>query len=52
MRIDPHEIGEAFTPEPFVTGLIRPVDIAVAPDGALLVADYIYGHVWRAVYEG
>jgi sugar lactone lactonase YvrE len=36
----------------FVTGLIRPVDVTVAPDGALVVADYIYGHVWRVAYGG
>ena len=31
----------------FITGLIRPADVVVAPDGALVVADFIYGHVWR-----
>ncbi len=36
----------------FVTGLIRPADVAIDPDGALLVADYIYGHVWRVRYVG
>lgn len=36
----------------FVTGLIRPVDVAVAPDGTLVVADYIYGHVWRVNATG
>lgn len=36
----------------FVTGLIRPADVVVAPDGALVVADYIYGHVWRVNYSG
>ena len=38
--------------EPFVTGLIRPIDVTVAPDGSLVVADFIYGHVWRVSYEG
>jgi glucose/arabinose dehydrogenase len=38
--------------EPFVTGLIRPIDIAIAPDGSLVVADFIYGHVWRVSYVG
>lgn len=52
VRIVPDEIGEGYTPEPFVTGLIRPIDVAIAPDGALLVADYVYGFVWRVVYEG
>jgi sugar lactone lactonase YvrE len=38
--------------EPFVTGLIRPADVVIAPDGSLMVTDFIYGHVWRVVYEG
>lgn len=36
----------------FITGLIRPIDVTVAPDGALIVADYIYGHLWRVRYTG
>lgn len=55
VRIDPNDwrLGrEDYTPEPFVTGLIRPVDVALAPNGALVVADFIYGHVWRIVYVG
>lgn len=36
----------------FVTGLIRPIDVTVAPDGALVVADYVYGHLWRVAYVG
>jgi hypothetical protein len=55
VRIDPHDpaLGEeSYTPEPFVTGLIRPVDVTVAPDGSLVVADFIYGHVWRVRYVG
>jgi glucose/arabinose dehydrogenase len=39
-----------YLPEPFVTGLIRPVDVVVAPDGSLVIADFIYGHVWRVQY--
>ncbi|MBZ0303069.1 MAG: PQQ-dependent sugar dehydrogenase, partial [Anaerolineae bacterium] len=46
------ESGEMPLGEPFMTGLIRPVDVAVAPDGSLVVADYIYGHVWRVRYAG
>lgn len=41
-----------YTPQPFVTGLLRPIDVVVAPDGALVVADYTYGHVWRVSYSG
>lgn len=49
VRIDPRAPAN---PEPFVTGLIRPVDVAAAPDGSLVVADFIYGHVWRVRYVG
>jgi glucose/arabinose dehydrogenase len=55
VRIDPRDsrMGrEDYTPEPFVTGLIRPVDVTLAPDGTLVVADSIYGHVWRVRYVG
>jgi sugar lactone lactonase YvrE len=38
--------------EPFVTGLIRPIDVTIDPTGALVVADFIYGHVWRVRYTG
>ncbi|MEO8612307.1 MAG: PQQ-dependent sugar dehydrogenase [Chloroflexota bacterium] len=55
VRIDPHDpnLGSAdYVPEAFMTGLIRPVDVVVAPDGSLVVADFIYGHVWRVSYTG
>jgi glucose/arabinose dehydrogenase len=55
VRIDPNDprLGdEDYTPEPFVTGLIRPIDVTVAPDGSLVVADFVYGHVWRVRYAG
>jgi glucose/arabinose dehydrogenase len=55
VRLDPKDwrLGrEDYTPEPFITGLIRPVDVTLAPDGALVVADFIYGHVWRVTYGG
>lgn len=38
--------------QPFVTGLIRPIDVAIAPDGTLVVADFVYGHIWRVRYVG
>lgn len=56
VRLEPSSIPTdtdaltAFTPEPFITGLIRPVDVAVSPDGELWVADFIYGQVWRVVW--
>lgn len=48
---DPQLNDEDYEAQPFVTGLIRPVDVAVAPDGSLVVADFIYGHVWRISYD-
>lgn len=53
--IDPNDIrltSEEYQPQAFVTGLIRPSDVIVARDGSLLVADFIYGHVWRISYTG
>ncbi len=51
IRIDPQQVGDpGYTPEAFVTGLIRPIDVTVAPDGSLVVADYVYGNIWRVVY--
>ena len=58
VRIDPDTIPtdpEAlrdYVPEPFITGLIRPVDVTIAPDGTLVVADFIYGHIWRVTFTG
>jgi len=51
--IDPDDsrLGEEdYTPQPFVTGLIRPIDLTVAPDGSVVIADFIYGHIWRVSY--
>lgn len=56
VRIDPQNLPRLtdenpFPPsEPFITGLIRPIDVAIAPDGSLVVADFIYGHIWRVRY--
>lgn len=55
VRIDPRDprLGTPeYVPEAFVTGLIRPVDVVVAPDGSLVIADFIYGHIWRVRYTG
>ena len=56
VRIDPDSVPAGATMEsvaqPFVTGLIRPIDVTVAPDGSLVVADFIYGHIWRVRYVG
>jgi glucose/arabinose dehydrogenase len=51
--IDPRDarLGrEDYMIEPFVTGLIRPIDVTLAPDGSLVIADFIYGHIWRVSY--
>ena len=51
--LDPRRVGqEGYVPGIFMTGLIRPTDVIVATDGSLLVADYVYGHVWRVRYTG
>ena len=51
IRVDPRHINDDnYAPQQFVTGLIRPIDVAVAPDGSLVVADYVYGNIWRVVY--
>lgn len=34
----------------FVLGLADPIDVAVAPDGALVVADWATGHVFKISY--
>ncbi len=53
IRIDLQRVSQdGYTPEAFVTGLIRPIDVTIAPDGSLVVVDYVYGHVWRVVYTG
>jgi glucose/arabinose dehydrogenase len=50
--------GKAGTPEPFLTGFLReekvsgrPVDLAVMPDGALLVSDDQLGVIYRVGYS-
>lgn len=55
VRIDPRDslrTSAGYRPEPFVTGLIRPIDVTIAPDGALVVADFVYGHIWKVSYNG
>ena len=53
--VDPDDIAistEEYQPQAFVTGLIRPTDVIVAPDGSVVIADYVYGHIWRVTYTG
>jgi DNA-binding beta-propeller fold protein YncE len=55
VRIDPRDpqLGKpGYEPQPFVTGLIRPIDVILAPDGSLVIADYVYGHIWKVRYTG
>ncbi|MCA9886844.1 MAG: PQQ-dependent sugar dehydrogenase [Anaerolineae bacterium] len=47
---DPALTSEEYILQPFVTGLIRPSDVIVAPDGSVLVADSVYGLIWRVTY--
>ena len=42
--------SEEFTPDVFMDGLVRPSDVTIAPDGSLLVVDYVNGNVWRVAY--
>jgi glucose/arabinose dehydrogenase len=49
---DPTLNTEEYVPQPFVTGLIRPTDVILAPDGTLVIADFNYGHIWRVEYTG
>lgn len=41
---------DEYQPQSFITGLIKPNDVVVAPDGSVVVADFIYGHIWRVSY--
>ena len=43
---------EPFTPVSFMTGLLRPSDVIVDGDGSLIVADWLYGLVWRVEFTG
>ena len=58
VRIDPASlpsdaVGLAeYQPQPFVNGLLRPIDVIVSPSGALVVADAIYGDIWEVRYDG
>jgi putative membrane-bound dehydrogenase-like protein len=38
--------------EPFMSGLERPLDVTVGPDGALYVLEHVSGMVYRVVWRG
>ncbi|MCY3837002.1 MAG: PQQ-dependent sugar dehydrogenase [Anaerolineaceae bacterium] len=48
LRLDP----ASQTYETFVSGLMRPTDVVIAPDGTLVFADSVYGDIWRVRYVG
>ena len=61
IRVPLHQTGHASGEyEDFLTGFVvddqsvwgRPVGVAVAPDGSLLVSDDASGSIWRVVYTG
>jgi len=43
-------LGDGYEPQAFVTGLVRPMDVIIAPDGSLVIADGIHGHIWQVSY--
>jgi glucose/arabinose dehydrogenase len=61
IRVPLHQTGHASGEyEDFLTGFVvdddhvwgRPVGVAVAPDGSLLVSDDASGSIWRVIYQG
>jgi len=56
--IDPDDIPTdaedraAYQPTPFITGLLRPIDMTISADGDLVVADWATGHIWQVSYTG
>lgn len=49
---DPTLASDDYQPKAFMTGLIRPSDVIIDRNGSLVVADFIYGNVWRVQYSG
>lgn len=47
VRLEPQ--GETYTGEvhPFVTGLDRPTDVVIAPDGAVVISDHVGKKIYR-----
>ena len=47
VRLEPQ--GETYVGEvyPFVTGLDRPTDVVIAPDGAVVISDHVGKHIYR-----
>ena len=49
LRVSLEPQGETYTGEvhPFVTGLDRPTDVVIAPDGAVIVSDHVGKKIYR-----
>lgn len=49
VRVELEPAGDTFqgTYQPFIEGLERPLDLAVAPDGSIFVADFAAGRIYR-----
>lgn len=54
VRVQMQPAGDSFTTQlsDFVTGIGRPLDLAVGPDGALYIADYEAEAIFRVSYGG
>jgi glucose/arabinose dehydrogenase len=44
--------GYHATVSDFIVNITSPLDVIVAPDGALLIADHIEGTIYRVIYDG
>ena len=54
MRVELEKEGESYRAEvsDFALGIDRPLDVAQAQDGSLLVADYGSGTIYRIFWKG
>ena len=54
VRVELEREGESYRTEvsDFALGIDRPLDVAQAPDGSLLVADYGSGTIYRIYWKG
>ena len=54
VRVELEREGESYRAEvsDFALGVDRPLDVAQAPDGSLLVADYGSGTIYRIYWKG
>jgi glucose/arabinose dehydrogenase len=54
MRVQLQKSGDNYTGSAteFITGMDHPIDVTVAPDGSLMVADYGNGTIYRVIFTG